>query len=180
MHARDVGIRYRPIPNAEIQLSERHLINHRFIGSGASAEVFLVEDLGSRRMFIAKRYADEQDYRIDNYLTKQMGDEIYWTRDRRQGGLLSLQEFISTKNWKGVVLSHREFKLTLYKIVYELDRMHRIGWMHRDIKPLNVVVEEANTTYSRQVRLIDWNGATQYYLGVRHDELFGTKCYKSP
>ena len=57
-----------------------------------------------------------------------------------------------------------------------------MGWMHRDIKPLNIAVRGTNNSKEdlSDVRLIDWNGAEQYYLGAKYLERFGTRCYMAP
>jgi casein kinase II subunit alpha len=55
-------------------------------------------------------------------------------------------------------LTDLDNRLYLYKILMALDYSHANGIMHRDVKPLNIVINNA----SKQLRLIDW-GLADYY-----------------
>ena len=46
----------------------------------------------------------------------------------------------------------------IYKILEALEFSHMHGIMHRDVKPLNIVIDHDN----RDLRLIDW-GLADYY-----------------
>jgi casein kinase II subunit alpha len=51
-----------------------------------------------------------------------------------------------------------DIRLYTYKILEALDFAHSHGIMHRDVKPLNVVINHE----TRDLRLIDW-GLADYY-----------------
>jgi casein kinase II subunit alpha len=52
-----------------------------------------------------------------------------------------------------------DIRLYTYKILEALDFAHSHGIMHRDVKPLNIVINHE----TRDLRLIDW-GLADYYL----------------
>jgi len=55
-------------------------------------------------------------------------------------------------------LTDTDNRLYMYKILMALDYCHANGIMHRDVKPLNIVINNV----SKQLRLIDW-GLADYY-----------------
>lgn len=55
-------------------------------------------------------------------------------------------------------LDDNDFRLYIYKILQALDYSHSNGIMHRDVKPLNIVINHAE----KKLRLIDW-GLADYY-----------------
>jgi casein kinase II subunit alpha len=52
-----------------------------------------------------------------------------------------------------------DIRLYTFKILQALEYAHSHGIMHRDVKPLNIVIDHA----SRDLRLIDW-GLADYFL----------------
>jgi casein kinase II subunit alpha len=52
-----------------------------------------------------------------------------------------------------------DIRLYTFKILQALEYAHSHGIMHRDVKPLNIVIDHAK----RDLRLIDW-GLADYYL----------------
>jgi len=50
-------------------------------------------------------------------------------------------------------------QLILYQIMLALESLHSRGIMHRDIKPLNIIVNEK----TQEAKLIDF-GLAEYYL----------------
>lgn len=51
-----------------------------------------------------------------------------------------------------------DIRLYLFKLLQALDYCHSHGIMHRDVKPLNIVINHE----AKQLRLIDW-GLADYY-----------------
>lgn len=63
-----------------------------------------------------------------------------------------------------------------------LERLHQCGWVHRDVKPQNIFLEESGGTVSRAT-LIDYGLAVRIGASRQEqdgDEPFGTPAYVSP
>ncbi len=58
-------------------------------------------------------------------------------------------------------LNDFDIRLYLYKILEALDYSHSMGIMHRDVKPLNIIVNPDK----KDLRLIDWGLADFYKPG---------------
>lgn len=69
-------------------------------------------------------------------------------------------EFIPSRETKQLIHSFEliDIQLYTYKILEALDFAHSHGIMHRDVKPLNIVINHEE----RDLRLIDW-GLADYY-----------------
>ena len=52
-----------------------------------------------------------------------------------------------------------DVRIYIYKILQALEFSHRHGIMHRDVKPLNIVIDHS----AKELRLIDW-GLADYYI----------------
>ncbi len=75
----------------------------------------------------------------------------------------------------------REAPLIFYKILKELEKSHRAGIIHNDIKMGNIMVNSIGPNYKfYELELIDWNLASFYYTGLDSDIKKGTVCYYSP
>jgi len=55
-------------------------------------------------------------------------------------------------------LDDMDIRIYLYKILEALDYSHSHGIMHRDVKPLNIVINH----HEKMLRLIDW-GLADFY-----------------
>lgn len=55
-------------------------------------------------------------------------------------------------------LGDMDVRIYLYKILEALDYCHSQGVMHRDVKPLNIIVDHEK----KDLRLIDW-GLADFY-----------------
>ena len=55
----------------------------------------------------------------------------------------------------------QEIRLYLFKLLQALEFSHSKGIMHRDVKPLNIIVNPRE----KQLRLIDWGLADFYHEG---------------
>lgn len=58
-------------------------------------------------------------------------------------------------------LSDNEIRIYLFKLLQALDYSHSHGIMHRDVKPLNIVINHQ----TQDLRLIDWGLADFYHSG---------------
>ena len=58
-------------------------------------------------------------------------------------------------------LTDMEIRIYMYKLLEALDYSHSQGIMHRDVKPLNIVINHE----TQDLRLIDWGLADFYHPG---------------
>ena len=73
-------------------------------------------------------------------------------------------------------LTDLEVRLYLYKLLEALDYSHSHGIMHRDVKPLNIVINHDK----RDLRLIDWGLADFYKAGQEYNVRVASRYYKGP
>ena len=73
-------------------------------------------------------------------------------------------------------LNHMDIRLYTYKILQALEYAHSHGIMHRDVKPLNIVIDHA----SRDLRLIDWGLADYYLPDQEYNVRVASRYYKGP
>ena len=79
---------------------------------------------------------------------------------------------------RGTVLPTREAVALVASLAATLERVHRAGILHRDLKPTNVLIDSAG-----QPRLMDFGSAlltVPYTQAVIEDEYSGTPSYMSP
>jgi len=69
-----------------------------------------------------------------------------------------------------------DIRLYTYKILQALEYAHTHGIMHRDVKPLNIVIDHA----SRDLRLIDWGLADYYLPDQEYNVRVASRYYKGP
>ena len=68
-----------------------------------------------------------------------------------------------------------------YKIAIELEKAHKAGIIHHDLKMGNVlVIQNPQNLKVFKTKLIDWNLAVFYYPGYEEDGKKGTPCYYPP
>jgi len=100
-------------------------------------------------------------------------------------GTYLVMELFKTPNLKqqiqaGVKRLHHRLEPILIEAALALEHMHKAGWVHRDIKPDNILVADDN-----EVRLIDFNLAQKIkkgfakFLGGK-SKVQGTYSYMSP
>ena len=77
---------------------------------------------------------------------------------------------------KGTYLKEEEIQYYLYHLLIALDRLHRCGIMHRDVKPRNVLID----TNSRTLMLIDLGLADFYLPDTDYNVRVASRHYKSP
>lgn len=91
---------------------------------------------------------------------------------------LKIFEYIAEQNFKELImdLSSEKIKYYLYQILLALDYCHSKGIIHRDVKPLNMIVDEETDT----LKLIDW-GLSEFYLPDQdYNVRVASRPYKGP
>jgi casein kinase II subunit alpha len=73
-------------------------------------------------------------------------------------------------------LNDMDIRLYLFKLLEALDYSHSHGIMHRDVKPLNIVINHDE----RDLRLIDWGLADFYKPGQEYNVRVASRYYKGP
>jgi casein kinase II subunit alpha len=73
-------------------------------------------------------------------------------------------------------MSLEDSRFYLYRVLQALAHTHRLGVMHRDVKPLNILCADPK----RIVKLADWGLAEFYHPLRRYSVHVGTRYYKSP
>lgn len=67
-------------------------------------------------------------------------------------------------------------RLYIYKILEALEFSHSHGIMHRDVKPLNIVINNEE----KELRLIDWGLADFYIPEKEYNVRVASRYYKGP
>jgi casein kinase II subunit alpha len=73
-------------------------------------------------------------------------------------------------------LGDHDMRLYLYKLLQALDYSHSHGIMHRDVKPLNIVISHE----TKRLRLIDWGLADYYKPDTEYNVRVASRYYKGP
>ena len=73
-------------------------------------------------------------------------------------------------------LTNLDIRIYTYKILQALDYAHSHGIMHRDIKPLNIVINHEK----RDLRVIDWGLADYYLPDAEYNVRVASRYYKGP
>lgn len=70
-------------------------------------------------------------------------------------------EFVSETNFKEIFLrlGYEDIQFYMFEILKALDCCHSKGIMHRDVKPVNIIVDHPK----KIVKLIDW-GLSEFYI----------------
>jgi len=69
-----------------------------------------------------------------------------------------------------------DIRLYTYKVLEALEYSHIHGIMHRDIKPLNIVIDND----AKDLRVIDWGLADYYKPDMEYNVRVASRYYKSP
>ena len=73
-------------------------------------------------------------------------------------------------------LKDMDIRLYMYKLLQAVEHTHSHGIMHRDIKPLNIVINHEK----RDLRLIDYGLAEYYHPDRTYSSSVATRYYKAP
>ena len=73
-------------------------------------------------------------------------------------------------------LSDHDIRNYMYQIIVALDYSHSRGIMHRDVKPMNIIVD----TNMKTLKLIDWGLSEFYIYEKEYNTRVSSRPYKSP
>ncbi|BGP10333.1 hypothetical protein JCM10049v2_006216 [Rhodotorula toruloides] len=73
-------------------------------------------------------------------------------------------------------LTDGDVRYYMYELLKALDFCHSKGIIHRDVKPLNILIDHSQ----RKLRLIDWGLAEFYHPGVELNVRVASRYYKAP
>jgi casein kinase II subunit alpha len=73
-------------------------------------------------------------------------------------------------------LTDHDVRIYIFKILQSLHFAHTHGVMHRDVKPLNIVIDNN----AKELRLIDWGLAEFYHPNKEYNVRVASRYYKGP
>lgn len=87
-------------------------------------------------------------------------------------------DYVAATNLKQIMstLSLEDIKIYMYQVFLALDFCHSRGIMHRDIKPMNIIVDTA----TKQLKVIDWGLSEFYHPDKELNTRVSSRPYKSP
>ncbi|XP_050509322.1 casein kinase II subunit alpha'-like [Diabrotica virgifera virgifera] len=91
---------------------------------------------------------------------------------------LVFEKLNRNKDFKSVYLkfTDEDTRYYLYEVLKALDYCHSKGIMHRDVKPHNIIIDEA----SHKIRLIDWGLAEFYIPKQEYNVRVASRYFKGP
>lgn len=179
---------YRPpeFSLADVELGER-------LGSGAFAEVF--QGTANGEPVVLKRYAKKRGRDVESLYADELhacrrlqdapgvaeflgvaGADVYlvWRFEGTQT-LADVMERGALPEALGASSLPEAWRALAEQLLSALAGLHARGIVHRDVKPANIVVTDAE-----QVRLIDLGAAADLEAGVRTDEAIFDRWYGAP
>lgn len=87
-------------------------------------------------------------------------------------------EYFSPTNMKHIMsnLTLDDIKTYMYQVFLALDYCHSRGIMHRDIKPMNIIVD----TQTKKLKVIDWGLSEFFHPDKELNTRVSSRPYKSP
>ncbi|MEM9083660.1 MAG: serine/threonine-protein kinase [Planctomycetota bacterium] len=161
------------------------------VGQGAASTIYLVQDAKSKHIYALKhvqkntekdqRFLDQamNEYEVASKINTPLIRNVPKVIKAR-GGLLQIKElFLVMEYVDGVALEHelpRTFDdalLVFQQTAEALSIMHKAGFVHADMKPSNIVVDD-----QRRVKVIDLGQACP--IGTVKQRIQGTPDYIAP
>ncbi len=87
-------------------------------------------------------------------------------------------EYVNNTDFKTLfpTFTSHDIRFYIFEVLKALDYAHSNGVMHRDVKPHNIVVDQAK----RKLRLIDWGLAEFYHPNKEYNVRVASRYFKGP
>lgn len=156
------------------------------LGRGKYSEVFLGYSKSSNQktvIKVLKPVKEEKIYREIKILQVLYGgpniikmcDLVKEKRSNTPCFVYEYMPFVETKRLSPELTDH-DVRIYIYKILEALEFSHSHGIMHRDVKPLNIVINNE----TKELRLIDWGLADFYFPDKEYNVRVASRYYKGP
>lgn len=150
-----------------------YLATHKPTGDKVAFKLFLntTEAKVLKEINILQQLKDAPNFLPIRDIIKEVGDD----------GVIrfaTVFDYFEAKHYRQLfpMLSKKHVKTFIYKALQTLEYAHRRGIMHRDIKPLNVMMNEN----SYQVKVIDWGHSDFFFPDVEKSVRVASLHFKSP
>ena len=167
------------------------LIDER--GSGSFGEVYIVRDLQTNYLYAAKIMY--QDHTSDNELLERFKREAYILQSLNDQHIVRIVDFGNDDNLYFIIMHHIDgqnlkYYITTYgpiepvraihyilQAAQGLDVAHKIGVVHRDIKPQNILINNKGV-----VKIVDFglSRSKESPTITTSDKFMGTAYYTAP
>lgn len=170
----------------------------RFVGAGASGEVYRVSDLHLKRTFAAKVVRVDADLPDDEELRRSFEHEVDALARLQNPHVVKLYDVFDISREERCFVSDFVEGFTLQRLLgfvgtlsppialdivrqtaQGLYEAHQLDLVHRDVKPANVMIEQLPAG-GRFVRILDFGlvGSADHHTD--DDRLYGTPLYAAP
>ena len=167
------------------------LIDER--GSGSFGEVYIVRDLQTNYLYAAKIMY--QDHTLDNELLERFKREAYILQSLNDQHIVRIVDYGNDDNLYFIIMHHIDgqnlkYYITTYgpieplraihyilQAAQGLDAAHKIGVVHRDIKPQNILINNKGV-----VKIVDFglSRSKESPTITTSDKFMGTAYYTAP
>ncbi|BGP42380.1 Homeobox protein HD-6 [Rhodotorula kratochvilovae] len=173
--------------NLQLQwgLQERYEITRK-LGRGKYSEVFEGVDLSSNSFVVIKVLKPIKKKKVKRelkVLTNLRGgtniiEILDVVRDPQSKTPAIIFEHVNNLDSKLLYpkFTDGDVRYYIYELLKALDYCHSKGIIHRDVKPLNILIDHDQ----RKLRLIDWGLAEFYHPGVELNVRVASRYYKAP
>ncbi|GAA6014352.1 hypothetical protein JCM11491_005053 [Sporobolomyces phaffii] len=158
----------------------------RKVGRGKYSEVFEGYDLVNERLVVIKVLKPIKKKKVKRELKVLMnlrgGDNIIElldvVRDPQSKTPAIIFEHVANVDSKTLypTFTDNDVRYYTYELLKALDYVHARGIIHRDVKPLNILIDPLE----RKLRLIDWGLAEFYHPNEELNVRVASRYYKGP
>ncbi|GAA5858925.1 hypothetical protein JCM8547_007158 [Rhodosporidiobolus lusitaniae] len=158
----------------------------RKLGRGKYSEVFEGYDVRNKKLIVVKVLKPIKKKKVKRELkilsNLRGGTNIIElldvVRDPQSKTPAIITEHVNNLDSKTLYpkLTDGDVRYYMYELLKALDFCHSKGIIHRDVKPLNILIDHDQ----RKLRLIDWGLAEFYHPGVELNVRVASRYYKAP